>query len=640
MNDIGFTKSNHEREWIVTLKNKDDLQEFYHDMEHACPDKSSVPTRECNVCLRRPISRNTHYILTDAEAVQLRLDERVLDVQLRPEELGMIKRPLGFVNNTPYSITGNFVKSGIDSSYRQWGHLHCAGEDADRAKGQWGSNTTLTGIFTTTNVYNNGKHVDVIICDDKVSYDCEEWYSPSTNTTRFVQYQWYNELNSYVSSIDDDSRVLPTGDINYVQNAVNDDFHGVHVCGTVAGQHYGWANEANIYALQTLGTGSVDVLLLFDYLRAFHKHKPVNPVTGRRNPTITNHSWGYGLDLRNYYPSGWTIDNFVSITWDGVTYSASNPNPSGWTLDGCRADFGVGTNTYDFPSSYTALLADIDDAVEDGVVVLCAAGNDNKYGVDPGHQHYNNRVVWDIGGFYLCRGGSPANAPKAICVGALSRWDDFRRSTYTNYGPSVDIFAPGDHILSSITNPSTSSFGGGFTDAKYTQGSGNWYYPLQGTSMATPQVAGIVAINASGKVRYTNDDVLSYFDKQNITNDMTFDIGTGDFSDNTCQFESPNKYILAKNTRNTTGLIGEQAGVRSTGMCFPRTKVLNTAGETSIAIGPTYDQHGTQTQWGVDSMTWGTTYVGWDSVPDNFSSLEWDNTSNWDDFDILWGAQD
>ena len=154
MNDIGFTKSDHEREWIVTLKNKDDLQEFYHDMEQACPDKNSVPTRECNICLRRPISRNTHYYLTDSEAAQLRRDDRVLDVQLRPEELGMIKRPLGFVNNTPYNISGTFVTRGSNSSYRQWGHLHCAGSDADRSKNIWGSNNQ-TSRTTNVDVYNN-----------------------------------------------------------------------------------------------------------------------------------------------------------------------------------------------------------------------------------------------------------------------------------------------------------------------------------------------------------------------------------------------------------------------------------------------------------------------------------------------------
>ena len=32
---------------------------------------------------------------------------------------------------------------------------------------------------------------------------------------------------------------------------------------------------------------------LWDYLRYFHLNKPINPDTGRRNPTVTNHSWGY-----------------------------------------------------------------------------------------------------------------------------------------------------------------------------------------------------------------------------------------------------------------------------------------------------------------------------------------------------------
>ena len=60
-----------------------------------------------------------------------------------------------------------------------------------------------------------------------------------------------------------------------------------HDCaGTIAGQHYGWAPEANIYALQLLnghsGTTPIPYLLEFDYLRAFHRNKPINPVTGRK----------------------------------------------------------------------------------------------------------------------------------------------------------------------------------------------------------------------------------------------------------------------------------------------------------------------------------------------------------------------
>ena len=52
--------------------------------------------------------------------------------------------------------------------------------------------------------------VDVVICDDPVSADCGEWGSPTKLNGalgRFVQYQWFNELNSLVtggSGIDDD----------------------------------------------------------------------------------------------------------------------------------------------------------------------------------------------------------------------------------------------------------------------------------------------------------------------------------------------------------------------------------------------------------------------------------------------------
>ena len=59
------------------------------------------------------------------------------------------------------------------------------------------------------------KNADIIIVDDPISYDSEEWISPTTSTSRFVQYQWFNELNSIVAGIDDDGQALPTGTITY-----------------------------------------------------------------------------------------------------------------------------------------------------------------------------------------------------------------------------------------------------------------------------------------------------------------------------------------------------------------------------------------------------------------------------------------
>ena len=98
----------------------------------------------------------------------------------------------------------------------------------------------------------------------------------------------------------------------------------------------GGLNNQNIYSMQVLGNGGnqgtpVPTLLMFDYLRAFHRYKAINPTTGRRNPTITNHSWGLISSLES-----WGINNITEIRWRGSSYTQSFPNPSGWTLNGIK----------------------------------------------------------------------------------------------------------------------------------------------------------------------------------------------------------------------------------------------------------------------------------------------------------------
>jgi len=112
----------------------------------------------------------------------------------------------------------------------------------------------------------------------------------------------------------------------------------------------------------------------------------------------------------------------------------------------------------------------IEYANKKGAIVIAAAGNSN-----------------DNAKFY-----SPANAPGAITVSALD--PDLNRAVFSNYIQEVDygIAAPGVNIYSSIP--------------------GNKYASFNGTSMATPYVAGLVGLMKSVRPDLTTKqahDILS-----------------------------------------------------------------------------------------------------------------------------------
>ncbi len=59
-----------EKNYVVTLYKRDDLEDFYAEMS----------SKGFRLCMKRAISRNTNYWMTEEQAEELKKDSRVWDV--------------------------------------------------------------------------------------------------------------------------------------------------------------------------------------------------------------------------------------------------------------------------------------------------------------------------------------------------------------------------------------------------------------------------------------------------------------------------------------------------------------------------------------------------------------------------------
>ncbi len=233
------------KEYIVTLKKFEDLDSFYNDMESQSA-VSAIPRRPVEVASRRPISRNTHYYLYAGEANNLRNDPRVLAVELIPEERGEIIKPTWTQTSTLWNRTWS-----ISAQHRAWSIVRCFEQ---KTRVGWGADG-ISNVSATINTTANGRNVDVVVVDGLINPDHPEFakYPDGTGGTRINQFNWFS-LNPYVTGgavgtylytpyVD---ATYPDNDGDGVSDRTSDNDHGAHVAGTIAGNTYGWAREANI----------------------------------------------------------------------------------------------------------------------------------------------------------------------------------------------------------------------------------------------------------------------------------------------------------------------------------------------------------------------------------------------------------
>jgi subtilisin family serine protease len=504
-------------------------------------------------------------MLTDEQAKAIVTDERVYDVEairdIEPAEPTVIQPGLFSIADDPlcesvnWGLINQVRRDGADDSDIDW-------EDEEMG------NTTYEYTL-------DGTGVDVVIIDSGVVVDHPEWMDADGNS-RYQQIRWNQAAPQTLFSSG-----FYNHDTHYAEPT---DDHGTHVASILAGRTHGWAKNAHIYSIRhgnlSGTTGGIQSFLMYDVITEWHNNKN-NPAhasfTGR--PTVVNMSYGNSARL---VIAGWTGQNSPGIVrptisdvavqtvryrgtitqiTDNSVYSQGRQeddrgsrfpyeSSDAWVelgfqenmwanSDGVFKQFTTQINSVDIPN--------VSEMVDAGIHICTAAGNSGNMTVHPGHEDYNNYIETSQHRWYYMRGDGKngfiggtsrfnLNHPddwdntlpeedttRGFMVGNIFNlpWSGQIRAYSSTTGPAVNIWAAGSEIRAA-TN---------FTECTYVDEfdeTGNTTVKT-GTSMASPQVAGIVACTLQLKPSWTPNQIYRHMQLQSIENlsDATWLSGRG-----------------------------------------------------------------------------------------------------------------
>jgi hypothetical protein len=217
--------------------------------------------------------------------------------------------------------------------------------------------------------------------------------------------------------------------------------------------------------------------------------------------------------------------------------------------------------------------ADVRTAMNEGIIFVGAAGNGLWKHDIPGGIDWDNTFEMGIRypasvaqPYYTHRGTSPTandtNMPN-ICVGAVDANSTDQKSYYSDCGPGVDIWAPGTNIISSYLS--------GASDSRNTS---YFFGKINGTSMASPQVCGVLACALEVYPNMTQAQAKAYILGIAKANQLT--VTSGGPADIRDTQGTANLFLYYRPERDATGNVSPKINYQvrpSSGAVYPRTRM-------------------------------------------------------------------
>ena len=314
-----------------------------------------------------------------------------------------------------------------------------------------------------------------------------------------------------------------------------DGTHGTQCASLTFGRTHGWAYNANKWVIDAYGSSFLGFEQYFDVMKIFHVNKPVNPLYGTQDPTISSNSWGFRVTPSSVYD----VANFrgTDYSFDGSTLSGATNN-----FRVIRQNGDGRVKHYPKPNS---LLTASNECADAGVILVMAAGNDSQQQVLPDHPNWDNfhwtdtgatiddTNIVELGGYFnayastnrpgwpQCVGPTEDGRFKAINIGALDNdWGEGtvignqdNKAYYSDCGPAVDCYAPADGTLAAAAPADLTSieqrFDNTYEGLTADGGSAEDTY-FNGTSAACPVACGFLATVLEHNRGWDWSDVKSY----------------------------------------------------------------------------------------------------------------------------------